>query len=282
MASTRMLLRSGCTVFAADLNELRLIEMYKGETNVHIIKMDVSSKEDVERAAQIVGAHTKVLHGIINSAGVPYAPKYPKTWVQGCIELDVDEHVKPVLEINLIGTMRVNAALFPFLWEAKGSVIFNIASMGGLIAPHGMGPYSASKFGVLGYSDALRRELSPYRIRVVGLEPGFIRTELASNIFTPPDSFDYTHTRLFAGRGGGSDSSPVKTSDLPPPDIVSDQIERLLFIDHHLSCPRLMVDTTRNLIFWNLALFIPHTWLDWVMEPMALRAQQVDATWGSS
>ena len=254
--------------------------MYEGEKNVHILKVDVTSKQDVEKAAQYVGSVTKVLHGIVNSAGVPFAPKYPKSWVQGVIELDVDEHVKPVIEINLMGTIRVNAALFPLLWEAKGAVIFNIASMGGLIAPHGMGPYSASKFGVLGYNDALRRELAPYRIRVIGLEPGFLRTELASNIFTNPETYDYSHTRLFAGRGGGSSESPVKTSDLPPPDLVSDEIYRLLFIDHDLQCPRLMIDTSKNLLFWNIATNLPHSWLDSIMEPSKDRVQQVNKAWG--
>lgn len=275
-----MLLRNDCIVFAADVNVARLQDLYGTEKKVHILKVDVTNPQDVQKAADFVGQHTKVLHGIINSAGVPFAPKYPKTWIQGVIELDVDEWVKPVVDINLFGTMRVNAALFPYLWEAKGSCIFNIASMGGLIAPHGMGPYSASKFGLLGYNDSLRREMAPYRIRVIGLEPGFLRTELASNIFTNPDSFDFSHTRLFAGRGGGSSSSPVKTEDLPPPDIVSDQIERLLFIDHHLQCPRLMVDTPRNLIFWKIACLIPHSWLDAIMEPSKDRFLQVNKAWG--
>lgn len=282
LATARMLLQLGCTVFATDLNEARLKEVYAGDKNAVVIKMDVSSAEEVKKAAQIVSEHVKVLHGVINSAGVPFAPRYPKTWVQGLIELDVDEFVKPVVDINLFGTMRVNAALFPLLWEAKGAVIFNVGSMGGLIAPHGMGPYAASKFGLMGYNDALRRELAPYRIRVVGLEPGFLRTELAHSIFSPQETYDHSHTRLFAGRGGGEASSPVNTEDLPPPEIVATEIERVLFHDHHLHVPRLRIDTLRNRIFWWIALFIPHHWLDHVMEGGDARRKRVDEEWPHS
>lgn len=279
MATAKMLLDEGATVFVTDVNETRLNEAYGSNKNAVVIKMDVTSPEEVKAAAALVAQRVSKLDGVVNSAGVPFAPRYPKSWVQGLVELDVEEHVKPVLDINLLGTMRVNAALFPLLWEARGSTIFNIASVGGLIAAHGMGPYSASKFGVIGYTEALRRELAPYKIRVVTLEPGFLRTELASNIFDGVEKYDYSHTRLFAGRGGGSGSSPVKTSDLPPPELVSDEVRRLLFIDHHLPCPRLVVDTPTNFIFWHVASTIPSSWLDWVMEPSKERFEKVNAEW---
>lgn len=282
MATCKKLLEVGATVFATDMNEERMKEAFGGMKNVHIIKMDVTSTEQVNAAAKFVSSKVSKLDGVVNSAGVPFAPRYPKTWVQGVIELDVDEWVKPVVDINLLGTMRVNHALFPLLWEARGATIFNIASIGGLIAAHGMGPYAASKFGVVGYSDALRRELAPYRIRVVTLEPGFLRTELAHNIFDAPSEYDYSHTRLFAGRGGGSEASPVKTGDLPPPDLVSDEIYRLLFIDHHIPCPRLIVDTTQNFVFWNIATNISHSWLDYVMEPSRSRKEAVEEKWRAS
>lgn len=277
-----MLLHEGATVFAADINVPRLNELFAGQENAVIVKLDVTSPEDVKAAVVLVESKVKKLDGVVNSAGVPFAPGYPKSWVQGVVELDVDEHIKPVIDINLLGTMRVNAALFPLLWEARGSTIFNIASVGGLISAHGMGPYNASKFGVVGYSDALRRELTPYKIRVITLEPGFLRTELASNIFDGVENYDYSHTRLFAGRGGGSGSSPVKTTDLPPPELVSDQIRRLLFIDHHLACPRFLIDTPRNFIFWHIAASLPAAWLDWVMEPSRERYDKVNAEWGSN
>lgn len=280
MATAKMLLHEGATVYVTDMNEARLKEAYGSHANAVVIKMNVTSPAEVKAAAAIVASRGTKLDGIVNSAGVPFAPSYPKDRVQGVIELDVDEHIKPVLDINLLGTMRVNAALFPLLWEARGSTIFNIASVGGLIAAHGMGPYSASKFGLVGYSDALRRELAPYKIRVVTLEPGFLRTELASNIFEGAETYDYSHTRLFAGRGGGSGDSPVKTKDLPPPELVSDEIRRLLFVDHHLPCPRLVVDTPRNYVFWHVASTIPNSWLDAVMESSTERIEKVKAAWG--
>lgn len=249
---------------------------FAGIQNVTMIKMDVTSKEDIEAAKILVSSKVSKLDGIVNSAGVPFAPRYPVSWVQGAIEVDVDEHVKPVLDINLLGTMRINSALFPLLWEARGSTVVNICSLGGVLAVPGMGAYHVSKFGLMGYSDTLRRELAPYKIRVVSLEPGFVKTGLAHDIFSSQD-LDYSHTRLFAGRG--DHPGTLSYEKLPPPSIVTEKIHELLFLRPHDPVPHLIIDTLPLRLRWWLILHLPYTWADYLIEGGSQRADKVRATW---
>ena len=73
--------------------------------------------------------------------------------------------------------MRVTQACLPLLREAQGRIV-NISSVSGRIAVPLLGPYTASKFAVEALSDALRRELTPWGMHVVVVQPGPIRTPI--------------------------------------------------------------------------------------------------------
>ncbi|MGH2957091.1 MAG: SDR family NAD(P)-dependent oxidoreductase [Solirubrobacterales bacterium] len=122
-----------------------------------------AARDDVERA---VGG--KGLAGLVNNAGVGSG---------GPIEYLPVEEFRRAIEVNLIGQVAVTQAFLPLIRKRRGTVLF-MASIGGRVASPFMSPYNASKFGLEAVGDSLRREVSPWGIDVVVVEPGSIATEI--------------------------------------------------------------------------------------------------------
>jgi NAD(P)-dependent dehydrogenase (short-subunit alcohol dehydrogenase family) len=81
------------------------------------------------------------------------------------------------LEVNLVGHVAVTQAMLPMIRRARGRIV-NVSSVGGRVASPALGAYSASKFAIEALSDAMRKELHPWRIEVSVIEPGAISTEI--------------------------------------------------------------------------------------------------------
>ena len=108
------------------------------------------------------------LAGLVNNAGIANA---------GPVEhLPVDEFEK-VIDVNLTGQYAVTQEFLPLIRRATGTIVF-ITSIGGLVATPFMSPYHAAKFGLEGVADSLRREVKPWGINVVIVEPGSIATPI--------------------------------------------------------------------------------------------------------
>ena len=131
---------------------------------------------DVTKDRSIAAARRKVqravgkrgLAAVVNNAGIGIA---------GAIEhLPVSEF-RRVIEINLTGQYAVTQAFLPLIRRGGGRVLF-VGSIGGRVASPFMSAYSASKFGIEGMADSLRRELNPWGIHVVVVEPGSIATPI--------------------------------------------------------------------------------------------------------
>ena len=87
------------------------------------------------------------------------------------------ENVQRTMELNFDATVRVSEALLPLLRASAPSSIVNVASTAGRVARAGSGAYSASKFALAGWTDALHAEEKPHGVHVGLVLPGFIRTE---------------------------------------------------------------------------------------------------------
>jgi short-subunit dehydrogenase len=122
----------------------------------------------VQVTEQVIADHGRITL-LVNNAGVALAGTYEQVSMS-----DVDW----LLDINLRATMAFVTGTLPHL--AAGSHITNISSLFGIIAPFGNAAYSASKFGVRGFSQALRTELKPRGIGVTTVFPGGIRTQIAA------------------------------------------------------------------------------------------------------
>ena len=127
---------------------------------------------DVTDAAQIAAARDELgdgpLAGLVNNAGIAVAAP---------VEFLPIDRLRQQLEINLIGQVAVTQAFLPALRRARGRIV-NVSSIGGRVALPLVSAYNASKFGLEGFSDSLRRELLPQGVDVILIEPGGVRTPI--------------------------------------------------------------------------------------------------------
>jgi len=135
--------------------------------SVKMIPMDVTSEDSVERGVKHILDLTGRLDVVVNCAGYGLA---------GAVEDTQADEARAQLETNFFGVFRVCRAVLPVMREQGSGYLINISSIGGLIGIPFQGIYSASKFAVEGFTEALRAEVRPYGIRVVMIEPGDFRT----------------------------------------------------------------------------------------------------------
>ncbi len=131
--------------------------------------LDVTDKSSIEEACREIARVSPQLYGVVNNAGVTgrsFFEDYP------------EEHVRKVFEVNLFGPMNVIRCTLPFLRAHGTGRIVNIGSIGGRIGSNSVAPYSASKFGLEGFSESLNIELRPFGIYVSVISPGMIRTDI--------------------------------------------------------------------------------------------------------
>lgn len=176
-AATRVLINRGFCVFGsvrcqADADRL---QQEFGERFVPLL-FDVTDEAAVRLSAEKIGRElgTHTLDGLVNNAGIEVAG--PLAY------LPVDQF-RQQLEVNLVGPFIVTKAFLPLLGadptrKGKPGRIVNISSTSGKIAGPFTGAYSASKFGLEGFSESLRRELILFGIDVIIIRPGAVVTPI--------------------------------------------------------------------------------------------------------
>lgn len=131
--------------------------------------LDVTDKKSIETACEEIERTSSTLYGIVNNAGVTgrsFFEDYP------------EEHIRRIFEVNLFGPMNVIRCALPLMRANGSGRIVNISSIGGRIGSASVAPYTASKFGLEGFSESLDMELRPFGIYVSVISPGVIRTDI--------------------------------------------------------------------------------------------------------
>jgi NAD(P)-dependent dehydrogenase (short-subunit alcohol dehydrogenase family) len=163
--------RAGFDVFAgvrhADDGERLRAE---GSARLRPVILDVTHHAGIAAAAREVreAVGERGLAGLVNNAGVSVA---------GPLEFTPPDEIRRQLEVNLVGQIAVTQAFLPLIRAARGRIV-NMSSIGGLVPNAFLGPYQASKFAIEAITDVLRKELRPWRIHVVAIEPGTVDTEI--------------------------------------------------------------------------------------------------------
>jgi NAD(P)-dependent dehydrogenase (short-subunit alcohol dehydrogenase family) len=133
---------------------------------VRTVRIDVTDADLIATARDELA--DIALAGLVNNAGIAVAAP---------LEFLPIDRLRQQLEINLIGQVAVTQAFLPALRRARGRIV-NVSSIGGRVALPLAGAYNASKFGLEGVSDALRRELRPQGVDVIVIEPGGVKTPI--------------------------------------------------------------------------------------------------------
>jgi short-subunit dehydrogenase len=123
-------------------------------------------------APELVRAHVEEHHDrldlLVNNAGAGWRGSFAETgW----------ENVHRHMELNFDAAVRLTEALLPLLRRSAPSAIVNVASTAGRVSRANSGAYSASKFALIGWTDALSLEEEPHGVHVGMVLPGFIPTE---------------------------------------------------------------------------------------------------------
>ena len=186
------LARRGCNLALADVNDAGLSETARmaqlaqpDRTNrtpprsalrISQHHIDVADPRAVAAFPQAVTAAHPGVDILVNNAGVA---------IGGTFEAVSEEDFEWLIEINFWGVVRMTRAFLPLLQKSDDARLVNLSSVYGLISPPGQTAYSASKFAVRGFSNALRHELAGSKVGVTVVHPGGVATSIAENARVP-------------------------------------------------------------------------------------------------
>lgn len=150
----------------------------KNPMNVLGLVLDVNNNEDVEVAVRATVNRFGGIDVLINNAG--YA-------LVGACEETTDQLLRDQFNTNFFGAISVTRAVLPYFRVQSSGSIVQISSIVGSVSMAGFGAYSASKFALEGFSEALQAEVAPFGIKVLIVKPGMFRTDITSgkNPVTP-------------------------------------------------------------------------------------------------
>jgi NAD(P)-dependent dehydrogenase (short-subunit alcohol dehydrogenase family) len=166
-ATALRLAGAGMTVVAVARRTERLEALAAGEERILPHTADVTDLSSLEALAERVDSELGACHALVNNAGIGGGPFVGRG--------DLDDVLR-TLDVNLSGVFRCMAVFSDLLERSAPSRVVNVASVAGKL---GIGPagYAASKFGVVGLSEALGLAWAERGITVSQLNPGFIETE---------------------------------------------------------------------------------------------------------
>src|SRR5262245_42134787 len=164
-STARLLSQSGYRVFGTSRNPAAA----KAIPDVQMFALDVRSDASVSACVTAVANQAGRIDVLVNNADYEMA---------GALEETSLEETKAQFETNFFGVVRIVQAVLPSMRRQKEGRIINVSSLSGVSSIPFMGIYSASKFALEGYTEALRMELRPFNIHVSLTEAGFLKTPM--------------------------------------------------------------------------------------------------------
>ena len=198
-ASARLFARSGYRVVLA-ARRVEKLEALDKEITVEggeaiAISVDVGKIDAIqEMVNKTLSAYGRI-DVLVNNAG------FGRTkWLE---ELDPVTDIAAQVQVNLLGSIQSARAVLPIMIKQESGHIINVASLAGYIASPTYSVYAATKFGLRGFTDALRREVGVLGIKVSAIYPGAVKTEFASHMqaerktgITTPEALQLTPEKV--------------------------------------------------------------------------------------
>ncbi|MEA5534169.1 SDR family NAD(P)-dependent oxidoreductase [Crocosphaera sp. XPORK-15E] len=143
------------------------------KVEVVILPLDLTDSVAVSRAIAQAWRDYGPIDLLINCAGIAHQTSFLQSKLS---------QVKDELSVNLIGTYNITRLVAKRMVKQKKGTIINVSSLMGKIAAPTMATYSATKFALLGFTQALRGELAPHKIRVMALLPSLTDTDMTRGL----------------------------------------------------------------------------------------------------
>jgi NAD(P)-dependent dehydrogenase (short-subunit alcohol dehydrogenase family) len=137
---------------------------------IRVIQLDVNDDSSVKVAVDHIISEASRIDVLVNNAGYSLG---------GALEDVSMDEIQSQYETNLFGLIRVTQAVLPTMRKQRSGRIINISSGAGIFGFPGLSAYVSTKFAVEGLSESIAYELEPFGIKVILIEPGFIRTNFA-------------------------------------------------------------------------------------------------------
>ncbi|MEY3390267.1 MAG: hypothetical protein RL350_528 [Pseudomonadota bacterium] len=168
-ATAKRFTEEGAKVMLADLNEGAVMEAVGQLKNAEPYVLNVTDRASIGRAVDAIIAKHQRIDILINNAGITQDARLVKM---------TEEQFDTVIDVNLKGVFNCTQLVVPHMLEAKKGAIVNASSVVGIYGNFGQTNYSATKFGVIGFTKTWAREFGQKGIRVNAVCPGFIATEM--------------------------------------------------------------------------------------------------------
>ena len=208
----KILVGRGYRIAATARDPATLADLVAGhDASALALKLDVDKAADVQAVVEATKKKFGRIDVLVNNAGYGYL---------AAIEEGDDADIRAMFETNVFGLAAMTRAVLPVMRAQKSGAIVNISSMGGFIGFPGSGYYAATKFAVEGLSEALAKEVAPFGIKVLIVEPGPFRTDWGGrSLKTPKRPIDaYSETAIarrkqIQGYSGQQPGDPVRGAE---------------------------------------------------------------------
>lgn len=242
---------AGCHLALVDVNERGLRDtatrLPASGRRVSLHVCDLADREALRTLPAAVLVEHGAIHLLINNAGVG---------VGGTFEQIGQDDFDWVMRINFHAVVDLTRLVTPIL-RANGSrgLIVNVSSLYGLVSPPGQSVYSASKFAVRGFSNALRHELRGSNVGVLVVHPGGVATSIADNARAPQGMDPAEFERIRRAKNRMLRMPPAKAAQIIVRAIERDEA-------------RVLVGLDARVVSWLERLMPVRYWsvLDWLMR----------------
>ena len=150
---------------------------------IRVVQLDVTDDNSVKNAVDHIISEAGRIDVLVNNAGYSLG---------GALEDLSMEEIKSQYETNLFGLIRVTQAVLPTMRKQSSGRIVNLSSGAGIFGYPGFSAYVSTKFAVEGLSESIAYELEPFGIKVILIEPGFIRTNFINAMVVAKKAQDPT------------------------------------------------------------------------------------------
>jgi NAD(P)-dependent dehydrogenase (short-subunit alcohol dehydrogenase family) len=204
LALARTVLEGGDSLLATARQPAQLAELIDSfGDRARAVALDVTDEAAAHHAVETAVATFGSLDVVVNNAGYANSAAVEETSI---------EEFRTQIDANLFGVINVTKAALPILHEQGQGLFVQVSSVGGRVGgTPGIAPYQTAKFGVEGFSLALRSEVAPLGIRVTIVEPGALRTDWGgSSMHISEVGADYQQTvgRLHSYRRDADGKQP--------------------------------------------------------------------------
>ncbi len=141
-----------------------------GAKKVQIYPCDIRDTKRLDETTRRIISDLGEVDVLINNAGIWHK--------RGSIEELGADLVDDVIQTNLIGAIHLTRLILPYLKKQPEAAIINVVSKSGLVAQEGQSVYSASKYGLRGFTDVLKEDLKDSNVKVAGVYQGGVNTRL--------------------------------------------------------------------------------------------------------